>query len=248
MSLPRLALTIRTADRTPAPNYVGATVRELVAQGVDPAGLHVCVTAPEIGWLMRELAGAPVTLHVPARRLSPNENGLALIRVLEASRYDWVVLLEDDLGFCADFVGSVQRWLVDHARVDRHVYQFFGFAGPPSKTVAAYDVPLRKLRASQAIALRMEEALDFLAWGDARLPTWSYRAPRWSPLGDVPVAWDKFIAEWSLTRWPGTPGLMSHPHFVRHVGMGGSLHGRTVANDRLFAGRAWRYQGARVCA
>jgi hypothetical protein len=241
MPLPRVALTIRTADRAPHPNYVGHTVRRLVAQSVEPAALHVCATAPDVRWLDRALEGVAVTRHVPDRKLSPNENGLAQIAAVDAASADWILLLEDDLAFCADFVGSVQRWLVAHARPDRHVHQFFGFAMPPAARPPVYDVSLLKLRASQAIALRLSDALDFAAWGAAHLQTWRRRTPWGSTSGDPRIAFDKFIAAWALTRWPGQPGLMSHPHFVKHVGLRSSIHGATMRNDAGFGGEAWAY-------
>ena len=235
--IPRVALTMRTADRSPNPNYVGDTIGRLVAQGVDPADIHVCPTAPETGWLARQLRGYAVTLHTPASRRTPNENGLAQIRVLDPTLYDWVLLLEDDLAFCADFLGSVQRWVIKAARHDRHVYRLFGFSLKPPKgrAVASYDWKLQGLCGSQAVLLRMSDAQDFLAWADANLETWGgFR-------GNVKIAFDKLIASWALARWPGQPGVVSHPLFVRHVGLKSSLHPRAIGMDHLFAGTAWRF-------
>lgn len=244
----KIAITVRTADRSPSPNYVGATVRRLVVQGVEAGAIHVCATAPNVDWLQTELQGLAVAQHVPDRRLTANENGLAQLRAVAGTEYDWLLLLEDDLAFCRDFVGSVGRWLRDHGRTDRHVYQLFGFANPPHGAPAAYDVPLERLRASQAIVLRAADAADLLAWGDANLATWRALTPWGSRAGDGTIAWDKFIASWALTRWPGTPGVMSFPHFVRHVGARSTLHARTVANDAQYGGDSWSYQGAQACA
>jgi SAM-dependent methyltransferase len=233
-----LALTMRTADRRPGPNYVGGTVRRLLAQGIPPAEIHVCATAPTIGWLEAELAGCPpVRLHVPSSPRTPNENGLAQIACLgDPAAYAWILLLEDDLVFCADVAGSVWRWLRTHARVDRHVYRFFGFRLPrPAPHVRAYDFPLPGLCGSQAVALRGVDAADFLAWGTANLETWGgFR-------GNPRIAFDKLLAAWALTRWPGQPCLMSHPLFVKHIGLRSSIHARAIGNDALFAGEHWRY-------
>lgn len=239
--LPRIALTIRTADRSPHPNYVGHTVRRLVAQGIDAAAIQVCATAPDVRWLDRALAGLAVTRHVPDRVLCPNENGLAQVAAVDPESADWILLLEDDLAFCRDFVGSVQRWLVQQARPDRHVYQLFGFTVPPPKRPPAYDVSLLRLRASQAVVLRLSDAQDFAAWGHAHLQTWRRRTPWGSTTGDWRIAFDKFIAAWALTRWPGQPGVMSHPHFVKHVGLRSSIHTGTARNDAGFGGEAWAY-------
>jgi hypothetical protein len=34
---------------------------------------------------------------------------------------------------------------------------------------------------------------------------------------------------------------MSHPYFVKHVGIESSIHGRGQRNDALFGGPAYRY-------
>jgi hypothetical protein len=236
-TLPRIALTMRTADRSPKPNYVGGTVKRLLAQGLDPTSIHLCATDPNVAWLDAELRGAAVTQHVPAQRLTPNQNGLAQIRVLDPASADWVLLLEDDLGFCADFLGSVQRWIVKAARPDRHVYRLFGFRLTPPRTgrVVAYDWTLTGLCGSQAVLLRMADAQDFLAWADANLETWGgFR-------GNAKIAFDKLLASWALYRWPGQPGVVSHPLFVQHIGLKSSLHPRAVGMDHLFAGARWRF-------
>jgi SAM-dependent methyltransferase len=235
--LPRVAIAMRTANRAPKPNYVGGTIRRLLAQGIDPASIHLCATHPDTRWLERELQGAAVTLHIPERPLTPNENGLAQIRVLTESAADWVLLLEDDLGFCADFLGSVQRWIVKAARPDRHVYRLFGFGlrPPKNKAIVAYDWKLQGLCGSQAVLLRMEDAQDFLGWADANLETWGgFR-------GNAKIAFDKLLASWALHRWPTEPGVVSHPLFVQHVGDVSSLHPRAIRMDNLFAGAGWRF-------
>jgi hypothetical protein len=236
----RLAFSIRTADRAPDKNYVGATVRALLKQGVDPMRVHVCATKPDPAWLLSELQASPVQVHFPARRLTPNENGLAQIRAVAPDACDWLVLLEDDLGFCADFEGSAQRWLIRFARPDRHVYRFFGFNLQPNGT-AAYDWPLAGLRGSQAVVLRMADALDFAAWGETHLTDWiALASPERRP-SDPSHSFDKFLATWALQRWPKQPGVMSHPLFVRHVGAHSTIHARAAHNDALFAGAKWSF-------
>lgn len=244
LTLPTLAITLRTANRAPHPNYVGGTVARLVAQGVDPAAIHVCATDPETTWLRAELQGTPVTLHVPTRRLTPNENGLAQIRVLDPAAADWVLLLEDDLVFCQDFIGSVRRWLLRAGRPDRNVYRFFSFRirPPGSRSTTAYDWPLKNMCGTQAVALRMPDAQDFLAWADLNLETWGgFR-------GNPRIAFDKLMAAWALHRWPDRPGVMSHPLFVQHIGDISSIHPRAARNDAFFAGARWTYQPQEVSA
>ena len=64
-------VTIRTADRTPKRNYLGATVRAFVAD-CDPSLIHVFPTHPDVRWLDRELGALPVSVHVPDQPRTPS--------------------------------------------------------------------------------------------------------------------------------------------------------------------------------
>lgn len=238
-----IAVTIRTANRAPHPNHLRNTVGQLLTQGVSTSDIYVSVTDPDARWLESELAGMPVHLDVPIIRRTPNENGLAMIASIpEPERYEWVLLLEDDLQFCRDFLGSVERWLAKFAQPHRHLYRFFGFTDPPRKA-AAYDVRLERLRASQAQAMRTPEAMQFLAWGRQHLHDW----PLLTAWGrkhqqDAYRGFDKFTATFCLITWPGRPGLASHPHFVKHIGLTSSIHQRTASADARFAGVNWSFR------
>ena len=235
----RLALTMCTADRKPKTNYLAGTLDRLFAQGLEPSRLHLCSTSPDVVWLQPVVAKWPVTLHVPEKKLTRTANGLASLRAVAGEACDWVLLLEDDLAFCADFVGSVERWLEAHARPDRNVHQFFGFHRVPPGKPAAFDVSLVKLRAAEAVALRKVDAIALLAWGEAHRTTWRRLEP-WGATNAPPgEGWDKLIATWALLTYPKRPGLASHPHFVRHIGKESSLHRYGPSNDGGFLGHAW---------
>lgn len=243
----RLALAMRTTDRRPKPNYLRKTLTDLQRAGGDLSTLHLCVSKPDASWLEKELAGLPTPrLDVPTVKRNANENGLACVENALTDDAEMVVLLEDDLAFCADFLGSLSRWLDRHARPNRHVYRCFGFTTPPKgKQPAAYDWPLAGLRASQTIILWQDEARQFLAWGRAHLKTWCPLAPwgRKQPYNTDPgIAFDKFVATWALIHWPATPCVMSHPYFVKHIGDQSTLHRIGARNDRPFAGADWRYE------
>ncbi len=239
-----VALTIRTADRSPRHNYIGGTLKRLHAQGVDLASVQLCFTAPDVAWFEGELRNLPrPACHVPAEKVGPNLNGIRQIEAGLAMGAEWIIALEDDLEFCADFIPSVTAWLQDHARADRHVFRFFGFANAPGG-VAAYDWPLEKLRGSQAIALRAADAADFVQWGRQHLTDWVGRVKWRKPTTNPLIAFDKFVAAWALERWPEVPGVMSSPHFVNHVGDQSSIHSRGVRNDAPFGGLSYRYEGA----
>lgn len=237
-----LTVSMCTADRRPKTNYLAGTLDRFCAQGIEPSRLHLCATAPDVAWLQPVVEKWPVSLHVPDVKLSRVANGLASIRAVANEAFDWLLLLEDDLSFCADFLGSVERWLEAHARPDRNVHQFFGFHRVPAGKPAVYDVSLVKLRAAEAVALRKEDALDMLAWGETHLAHWRRLEPWGASNAPCGEAWDKLIATWALLKWPKRPGLASHPHFVRHIGTESSLHRYGPSNDGCFGGTGWSYR------
>lgn len=234
----RVAIVMRTTER-PKENYLKRTIAALVDQGV--SGVRVqCSKVTDAAWVQHELGPlADSIVLMPADRdLSPNATGLAALASVDFDACDWVLLLEDDLQFCKRFVPSVQRWLSTHARADRNVFRFWGFHRPPNQRVHAFDHPLPQMAASQAVALRRDDARDFLAWATANLTTW-----RLPGKADPGVAFDKLIAAWSLARWPNRPGVLSWPFFVDHIGRHSSIHDRGGMGPG-FAGRQWTFEGA----
>ncbi len=239
-----LGYAFRSTDRgvLSKPNYLRGTMERLLAQSTTPARMHVHVSKPSDGrWVQRELAGLDASrfdVVVPAEEISPNLTGIsALEQALAAPEaYAWIVLMEDDITFCADFHGSVARWLTRYARPDRNVYRFYGFFQPKvdrRRAPEAFDHNLEQLRASQIVALRRADAVDFASWS-------RYNLHRMSS-GRSKVAFDKLIASWALARWPRRPGVLSWPFFVDHIGTQSSIHPRGFTDHRFFAGTVWTY-------
>jgi hypothetical protein len=236
----RLTITIRTADRHPRQNYLGQTVRGLIAAGVAAEQIHVFPTAPDVRWLDVELGDLPIVRHVPSTRRDANANGVAQVAALDVAPADWLLMLEDDVHVCADFEGSVLRWLDRFARPDVHVYRFCAFGEPEHRLPSVTVHPLREQRGSQAVALRSDDARRFAAWWSTHETDWR---PKHAPFQQEPGGFDKLIGYWALAEWPETRyGLVSRPQFVHHVGMQSSLHSRGVRNDEAFAGTSYRFE------
>lgn len=240
-----LLFTIRTANRAPKRNYVGRTVSDLLAKGVDPALLHLFPTDPDVAWLFEEIGDAPVRVHVPDRRYSPNENGVRQVTALDDVDAEWIGLCEDDIETCADPLGSMARWLAHQARPDITVYRFFALPQTPVvKQGKGFTLsPLKEMRGSQAVALRHLDARAFRHWAEAHPRNWR---PKDAPYQDRPEkGFDKLIGYWALQRYPRQPyGLVSRPYFVRHVGLESALYSHGLRNDREFAGPNWRYEAS----
>lgn len=239
---PSLLFTIRTANRFPRRNYLGVTLNSLVGQGVPPDQIHVFLTDPDARWLPD---GPPVTVHHPGRRLTPNENALAPIALLEEIPADWIILSEDDLEWCADPLGTMARWLEAYAQPDILVYRFSAFGRLTPRGAHVASASLKEQKGSQVIALRADDAKRLRAWATAHPTDWR---PTGAPFQDQPhTGFDKLVGYWALQDQPSTTfGLVSQPFFVRHIGAESSLHARAITTGREFAGALWSFhQGAR---
>lgn len=237
---PKLLLTIRTANRAPKRNYLARTVQNLIAHGVEPDQIHVFATHPDVSWLPEM---PDIGLHVPAYRLTPNENGVAPIRLLHDITADWIILSEDDLEWCDDPLDTMARWLATYAQPDVLVYRFFAFdrLTPRGKHVAS--APLKEQKGSQVIALRAADALRFAAWATVHRTDWR---PKWAPFQDRPHdGFDKLVGYWALQDRPLVPfGFVSQPFFVKHVGLESSLHSHGRQMDAAFRAKPYAGQEA----
>lgn len=231
----RLLFTIRTADRSPKPNYLGATVDSLRRHGVAGSDIHVFPTDPDMGWLLTEVPYQSVAFHRPAARLTANQNGIAPLGLLDTMDADWIILSEDDLEWCADPIGSMSRWLDEHAMPDVVMYRFFAFDRLTPVSAHAAMAPLREQKGSQAVALRASDARRFASWAANHPLDWR---PKDAPFQNRPHdGFDKLLGYWALQYRPEvTTGLVSRPFFVKHLGVQSSLHSRGIRMDAQFIG------------
>jgi hypothetical protein len=235
----KLLFTMRTADRSPKRNYLNATVRSLVSGGVSTRDIHVFLTDQNTDWLRGHLT-EHVKLQVPTTRRRANENGIAQVAALDGTDADWIVMSEDDLDWCADPLGSMSRWLDEHATPDVMVYRFFAFDVLTKVSEHVASAPLREMKGSQVVAMRAADARRFAAWAKAHPLDWR---PKNAPYQDKPHSgFDKLIGYWALQDRPSvTHGLVSRPFFVRHIGTESSLHSRGRRMDAHFIGSGKAY-------
>ena len=237
---PKVVLTIRTANRAPQKNYLGATVENLLRQGASPKALAIFATDPDVSWMPKLPPG--IRVHVPHEHLNPNRNGLAQVLALDWCDADWIVMTEDDLEWCLDPIGSIARWLDDHARPDVSVYRFFAFDRVERCTEQVGKTPLREQKGSQAIAMRAADARRFRDWALAHPKDWR---PKSAPFQyQTDTGFDKLVGYWALQDNPEQQfGMVSLPFFVKHIGVQSSLHAFGKRIDHTFAGESWFYQG-----
>jgi len=236
----RLLFTMRTADRSPKQNYLGATLASLRRGGLFQNDIHVFPTDPDVRWMASSLM-PPMTMYPPTARRTANQNGLAPIGLLDTIDADWIILSEDDLEWCADPLGSMSLWLAIHARPEVLIYRFFAFDRLTPVSPDAGTAPLREQKGSQVVALRANDARRFAAWAETHPISWR---PSGAPFQNRPHdGFDKLLGYWALQDRPSVAtGLVSRPFFVRHLGVQSSLHGRGIRMDANFIGTGRAYQ------
>jgi hypothetical protein len=239
----RLLFTMRTADRAPKRNYLRATLASLARGGVSELDIHIFPTDIHEGWLSESWMDRSYYVHYPRVRRRPNENGIAPIALLDEIDADWIVLSEDDLEWLADPLGSMARWLDEHATPDVMVYRFFAFDVLTKISEHVASAPLREMKGSQVVALRAADARRFAAWAKAHPLDWR---PKNAPYQDKPHSgFDKLIGYWALQDRPSvTTGLVSRPFFVKHLGVQSSLHSRGIRMDAQYTGKSYGVEHA----
>lgn len=240
---PSVVLTIRTANRAPQTNYLSATVANLLWQGVRPGQIHLFATDPDVSWL--PVMDYGIKVHIPPRRLTPNENGIAQVLALDLVEADWIVMTEDDLEWCADPLGSIARWLDGHERDDVSIYRFFAFGPLANQGPNVAATQLTEQKGSQAVAMRAADARRFAAWALQHRTDWR---PKGAPFQHRPHdGFDKLLGYWAMRDKGERIGLVSLPFFCRHVGVQSSIHSHGKRMDHLFAGANWSHQTRQSC-
>lgn len=251
----RLVVSMCTVDRGPH-TYLGGTVRDLLSKGVPASAIHLFPTSPDVAWLDRELGSLAICRHVPEQPCHRNANGLRQITVLDEVDADWLVMLEDDVRVCDDFLGSVTRWLSDHARPDVGFYRLLtlglsrqdptfgsprGQAGPGAQLWSNWEVI-----GAQAVAIRADHAREFAAWG---MSNREHFRPSMAPFQTRREdGFDKMLGYWARDTRPGSFHLAANPNLVLHVGETSSLHRRGIRNDIRFSARSYVGAGQGVAS
>jgi hypothetical protein len=234
-------LGMTTMDRSkldpPRRNYLHDTLASFAASGPARAGvsyeLHLFDTGSSDPTWLDGVAGEH---HFPAKRLRANQNVVALLRAGAEADCEWVIWLEDDLAFCSDFLGSIDRWLTEHAREDRRVYAFHASYQEVLEAFergeTAWDYPIDYFYGTQCIAMRPEDAASSADKIEELALAWRASAEH-----------DLMIKNWAKERWPEIDCfLASVPSFVQHTGSESTLHLGSLQENPSFQGPDWSYR------
>lgn len=224
---------IRTVERQP--NYLRQTLadfeRSISGHEPIPYELHLFDSgSPDGNWL----AGLPGTHHFPAQKLTPNQNAVALMQGVAEVDCDWVLFMEDDISFCDDFLGSVDRWLSEHGNQNR-VFTFYtpyrevdnAFKGGQS----SWGYQVEKFYGTQCLAMRPQDALSAAKALDRIAKTWH------STKG-----YDLLLKAWAKEQGIRS-FLASAPSFVQHIGTESSISSARFHACSSFQGPDWSYKG-----
>ena len=162
---------------------------------------------------------------------------IALEAASQRMRAKWVLVLEDDIDVCKNFLESVYKWLQDHKSKRRRMYVFGAnyqqILNAVQEGKSYWDYPVGAFYGAQACAWTREDAASIAAW-----------------LGSDP---DYNGArnnghDMNLQVWGRQQNLnffrASAPSFVQHIGE------RSGINNRFFQflswpGRDWVYKSNR---
>lgn len=252
----RIALGIRTTDRSPGPNYLGGTLRSLQAAGVFESphfgGLSIVGSSlADLPWINEQArcgiycqvrCGKEIERTEHAARyeeFTPNETAAEALADASRGGADWVMHVEDDVEFCGEFLKSAAAWLTDHAEPDVPLYSF-GLPpqiDPEAVGGSAHRWEIQGFYGTQCYAVRGEDAPGLVAWLRAH-PV--YRESPGSPPKDS--CHDLLLHAWARELHPQARFFLATcPSFVRHVGERSTLGKSRFFTHPSWPGPAWTY-------
>ena len=175
--------------------------------------------------------GAQRILVIDSMERTRNQTGVACLEAGLATGAEWILFLEDDIQVCADFLGSVDRWIDQRPQpAAPTLYTFYCPFGRASYEGmdGAWDYPLHLFNGCQAFALRSEDASGALEYLWRLLPTWG-----------SPGGFDRLLSAWLLAC--GGQILASVPSFVQHVGYQTAMGYPHWHQSPTWPGPEWSY-------
>ena len=236
-----ITVVMITVDRSPSPNYLGATLDNFDRGGVwrssQVSEIHLLNSNEDTKWLRayRAQLDGRVIIHASVGRgLLPCENaGVALIAGAKSGS-EWVLFCEDDIDVCDHFVDSVSRWLDRFVDPRYRVYSF-GCAYPEAEGAApAWEYQVKDFYGTQCFAIRPKDAVSL---GEYLLTNPPVRG------GAHPGKYDLMMHDWMKNTHPDLHCfLASAPSFVQHLGEQSVIEPREKVHQfKSWRGQQWRY-------
>jgi len=235
------ALCIGTYNRG-AENYLAQTLASLDRGGVFrsaiPHVVHLCDGGSRERSHRLDAKAYPATVHLGRLGQSAMQTAMDCLRVGIDSGADWIIVCEDDIVVCRNFLESVDAWLSNHAGE----YSLYSFYGAYREILHAYkrggsaiELGIRSFYGTQCWVVTPDNAESILRYA-ATDPYWSQQT----------TCWDLMLKDWSQAVYPTREYfLFSAPCFVDHIGRKSAL-----GNDAQFhqaqswQGPEWSYVDA----
>jgi len=248
-----IAVVMITVDRTSRgkKDYLAETLKNLRRSGMLRSDRWNTFTVFDSGspsdWpmfsYMKQL-GITVSHASVGGRLACQNAGHALI-LGGLSGAPWVLFLEDDLDFCADFLGSVGRFLDKYGSDERNErYRLYSFGAAYDQVTQAarngadcWPYPIDAFYGTQCFAIRATDAVS--------LGNYISTNPPIGGRGGVvnPNAYDLMFHDWAKNLYPGNCFLASASSFVQHIGRESICTGKEETHQfESWPGREWSYQ------
>lgn len=202
-----MAVTMITINRFPRENYLHTTLDNLFRGGLSELQLF------------------------NGYGLSPSANAARALRAGALAGQKWVLFLEDDIDVCADFIGSVERWL-DHCPEHRIIYSLGSTFHEVTRSDSDShwcDYPIDYFYGTQAFAVKSYGAFALAGWIES------------NPGGRLLGEYDLMIADYARERKVDN-FIASCPSFVQHIGRDSIINPRESTHTfDTWLGREWSF-------
>lgn len=220
MSTPNIVTSLITIDRTlfGKENYLTTTIDNLGRSNFFTSKHHRGLRIfDSIGYAANENAG----------RALLNSGELALERDAQ-----WVLFLEDDLDFCADFLDGVSLYL---SRFATEEYRIISLACPYNQVTHSKNFwlyPIDAFFGTQCFAIRPHDAIS--------LGSFLFS----NPTSHKPTEYDLMVYDWMRVEYPHLRHhLASAPSFVQHIGRESICTDLAITHQSpSWPGREWSYK------
>jgi hypothetical protein len=236
----QIAIAIKAARRAAnGDEYLRQTVEALGRSSEKtPELLHslrVSWTEGPVGlWNGKAFDAAP---EWEAKRLTLHQNAARAIRLVANAGAAWAMVLEDDVDFCDDFLGSVLRWVHDVERTGERFPMYVlgaNYAQIEAARMRGYifwHYPCSAFYGAQALLWRSDVA--------RQLAEWLGPDPAYGQVRDH--GHDLLLGKWGTEQ--ETPCFCaSVPSFVEHVGVTSGIGNRSF-HFPTWPGQKWSYEG-----
>ncbi len=242
----KISIVIKTLDRSAvgSTNYLGKTLHNLKRGGVFSSPHLGSIDIVDGGslnfgrYIQSEVPNIQHKVICSTSMSTLQQNGQRSIQCgakrAKQAGYQWVMVLEDDVDVCGDFLESIIAWLEDHATPNPNMYVLGASYEQIEQCIQDgmtwWDYPINAFYGAQALVWRTRDAVQLAEW----------LGPNPSKDGTTDCKHDLLLQDWG--RELGLEYFMATaPSLVQHIGIQSGIDNRFF-EFRSWPGRDWVYQ------